>query len=351
MSGMVVTWYADAKGGASAPELEECVDWYADTLDETIKLLRAAWKAMKVRAKMIKKLTQAGFRGQRVIYLGDKAFPFLQLILDEAQEFLKHSIVARLVKALLRMGNQCAIGVDLITQVPLLVELGGASGDGGAEVIRAMAKAGNVAVYRTDESFTGRVALGADLDVDPSELPRIPGVCYIAGNTARSAMCRGLYAEPDQLFALLGDTPVMTLDEASARAAGEDYAARHQRARDADVDPEAMDLGDLEAELAVLLGERLPGQDAPGQAETSLTVKQVVYDVVPDAGGPIKRDQITVDIAAKGLDPSKSAVDQALRWWCDQSHLYQPSRGYYDLITREGGEDPPALPAEAGASV
>lgn len=348
-SQMFVNWYGDGKDGASAPELEPFVDWYADTLDETIKMLRAAWKVMKVRAKKIKKLYQAAFRGQRVIYLGDKAFPFLQITLDEAQEFLKHPIVAKLVKALLRMGNQCGIGVDLLTQVPLLAELGGASGDGGAEVIRAMAKAGNVVVYKADETFTGRVTLTSDLEVDPKDLPRISGVCYIAGHTARSTMCRGLYAEQEQLFGLLADTPVLTLDEASARAAGEDYSTRHQRAQESEVEPEEMDLGDLEAELAVLLGERLPGQDAPGQTENSLTVKAAVYEVVKAAGGPIKRDQIGIDLAASGMNPSKSAVDQALRWWCERSHMERREHGHYDLISREGGEDTGAERVEQGA--
>jgi hypothetical protein len=338
-SGMFVTWYADGKNGASAPELEQHVDWYSDTLDETIKLSRAAWRVMKVRAKKIKQLHQEAFRGRRLIWLGDPELPFLQIILDEAQEFLKHPVVAKLVKALLRMGNECGIGLDLLTQVPLLVELGGASGDGGAEVIRAMAKSGNVAVYKADESFTGRVTLTSDLEVNPSDLPRIPGVCFVASHTARSAVCRGYYADKEQMFAWLTDMPVLSLDAASARAAGEDYATRQQRADDNVVAPEDIDLSDLEAELAVLLGERLPGQPAPGQAVNALTVKQAVFEVVKDAGGPVKRDQIATELAARGQNPSKSAVDQALRWWCERSHIHQPGHGLYDLINREGTEN------------
>jgi hypothetical protein len=351
LSGMFVTWYADGKGGASAPELETYVDWYADSVDETIKMLRAAWKVMKVRAKTIKKLHQAAFRGQRAIYLGDRAFPFLQIVIDEAQESLKQPIVAKLVKALLRMGNECGIGVDLLTQVPLLVELGGSSGEAGAEVIRAMAKAGNVAVYKADETFTGRVTLTSELEVDPSQLPRIPGVCYVAGHTARSAMCRTYYVTKEALFGWLVDAPVMTLEAASARAAGEDYVTRYQRAQDSEVEPEEMDLGDLNAELAVLLGERLPGQAAPGQVQSSLTVKQAVFEVVKSAGGPIKREQIGDALAANGAAPSKSAVDQALRWWCEQSHMERTEHGHYDLISREGGEDTDAQPVEQGAPV
>lgn len=341
LSGMFVVWYGDGKDGASAPELEDHVDWYCDSADETIQMLRAAWKVMKVRARIVKKLHQAAFRGEHVILLGSAQLPYLQIVLDEAQEFLKHPIVARLVKALLRMGNEVAMGMDLLTQVPLLHELGAQAGDGGAEVIRAMAKSGNVVVYKAEDNFTGTVTLTSSLSVNPRDLPPLQGSCYVAAHTARAAVCRGYYASKAALHGWLKDAPLVELDVPSARAAGEDYVTRFRRAVDNDIAPEEIDLGDLDAELAMLLGEALPGHDAPGGAEKALTVRQAVLDVVRAAPGPIRREQITTDLAARGLTAAKSTIDQALAWWRKLGHIDNPEHGLYELVTRETSDPVP----------
>lgn len=343
MSEMFVVWCADGKEGASAPELDGRVDWYATSMNETIRMLRAAWKVMKVRAKMIRAFHQAAFRGEKVIHLGSRAFPLLQIVLDEAQVFLRHPVVARLVKLLLQMGNECGIGVDLLTQVPLLTELGGSSGQGGAEVIRAMAKSGNIAVYRAEDTFTGRVTLASDTHVDPKSLPRIPGSCYLAGHTIRTAVCRGYYVSKAELHEWLQQAPHVPLDEASTRAAGEDYAARHQRAAETNVAPEAVDLGDLDTELAILLGERPPTQPTT-TAAADTTVKKMVFEAVKANAGPMKRADIITALLADGHKASDSAVNQALAWWCKYGHMERTAdHGHYDLINRE-----PATPAPAG---
>jgi hypothetical protein len=333
LSGMFVVWYADGQAGASAPELDGAVDWYADSREETVRMLKAAWKVMKARSKAMKQMMQAAFRGEKVIYLGSPAFPLLQIILDEVQEFLTDKIVAKLVKGLLRMGNKVGIGVDLITQVPLLSELGAQSGDTGAEVTRAMAKAGNMAIYKAEEGFTGRVTLGHGVEVDPRLLPDVPGACHI--NDGRTVWCRTLYITMSKLAAALDGTATLTLEDASARAAGSDYASRHQRAADNQTPADQIDLDDLDAELAVLLGERMPGQPAPGTAAKSLTIKQAVFEAVKAHGGPMKRDEVDQALAAMGVTASKSSVDQTLAWWVDRGHLDRPSHGHYDLVTRE----------------
>lgn len=337
-SQMYAVWYADGKEGASAPELEGRVDWYATTVNEVIRMLRAAWKAMKVRKSIVKKLHQAAFRGKKVIHLGHRAFPMLQIVLDEAQEFLRNKIVVKLAKALQRMGNEVGIGVDIATQVPLLNELGGESGDGGAEVIRDTARAGNQAHYKAENNFAGTVELADGVKVSPKSLPEEPGWCYISGYESRTVKCKTYYASKAALFGWLNEVPVVTLDEASARAAGEDYATRHQRAKDADVAPEEVDLKDLDTELAILLGEMVPGQQEPGAAADALDVKQAVFNAVKASNGPMKRADIITAVAAQGKQASDSAIAQALKWWCERSHLQQTSHGYYDLINREGAE-------------
>ena len=335
-SDMYAVWYADGKEGASAPELEGRVDWYAITVDETIRMLRAAWKVMKVRKRIVKQLQQAAFRGENVIHLGHQAFPMLQIILDEAQEFLRLKIVVKLVKAIQRMGNEVGIGVDIATQVPLLAELGGESGDGGVEVVRDTARAGNQAHYKAENDFSGKVELAEGVKVSPKTLPGGGGWCYISGYEVRAAKCKTLYASKSALAEWLADATVVTLDEASARAAGEDYATRHQRAEEADVAPEEIDLDDLDTELAILLGEQLPGQEKPGAVANALSVKEAVFNAVKANSGPMKRDEIVAAVAAQGKEASDSAINQALKWWCERSHLIKTGHGVYDLANREG---------------
>lgn len=338
LSSMFVVWYADGKGGASASELDGNVDWYITEAAECERMLRAAWKVMKVRTRIVKQLNQARFEGKQVLYMGALGFPILQIILDEAQLFLASKIMARLVKALLRMGNEVGIGMDLATQVPLLNELGAEAGDGGAEVIRSMAKSGNLGVYRAEDAFTGTVTVTSDLKVDPKSLPKEPGWCFLAGHTTRGLKCKSFYVTKDDLYQILIDAPVITLDDASARAAGDDYVTRHQRAKDSDVAPDQVDLQDLDDELAVLLGERLPGQPEPGAAATELSVREAVFNAVKGNSGPMKRADVIAAVAAQGKQASDSAVAHALKWWCERSHMDQTSHGYYDLINREGAE-------------
>jgi hypothetical protein len=341
LSSMFCVWYADGKEGASASELDGNVDWYVTSKAECERMLRAAWKVMKVRARIIKQLNQARFEGKQVLYMGALGFPMLQIVLDEAQEFLSSKIMAKLVKALLRMGNEVGIGMDLATQVPLLNELGAEAGDGGAEVIRSMAKSGNLGVYRAEDGFTGTVTVSNDLKVDPKALPKEPGWCFLAGHSTRGAKCKSFYVSKDALYALLHDAPVITLDEASARAAGEDYATRHKRAKDADIPPEEVDLHDLDDELGILLGERLPGQMDEGQAADELTVKQAVFNAVKDHGGPMKREEVIAAVAAQGKQASESSINQQLKWWCERSHMHKTGHGFYDLINRESAEPEP----------
>ena len=347
LSQMFCVWYADGKEGASAPELEDRVDWYATSVVECERMLRAAWRVMKVRKLAVKLLNQAAFRGEKVIYLGSLAFPMLQIILDEAQEFLRVKVIARLVKAILRMGNEVGMGMDLATQVPLLAELGAESGDGGAEVIRGMAKSGNLVVYRAEDGFTGTVTVNADLKVDPKTLPKEPGWCFVASHTVRGSACKTYYVSKGDLFEWLRDVPVVTLEEASARAAGEDYATRHQRAEEDSTVPEDIDLADLDAELAILLGEALPGQPAPGGVAEQMTVRQAVFNAVRDNRGVMERKDVIAAVAAQGKQASDSAVAQALAWWKDQGHMESAGHGRYDLISREGQDEQ----VPAGASI
>jgi hypothetical protein len=347
-SGLFVVWFADGQGGVSIPELMDpaidACDWPCSTREERMRMLRAAYKVMLARARKQSTKVWYDSHGNKRVGLGHweatPEEPFIQIIIDEAQEDLRDPHAVKLVKALERMGNKVGMGVDLLTQVPLLVELGGASGDGGAQVLRGMAKAGNVLVYRAEDSTTGMVTITQGVKVDPQALPAVPGMCYLIGHSLRTAPCRTYYVSEDNLGQWLRQTPKVTLDGFSARAAGEDYATRFER-RDEHVDGVG-DLEDLDLELAIVLGERIPGQDAPGMALEKLTIKQEIFNIVKAAGGPIKREQIITGLAERHVKASTSSVNQALTWWCERGHLESVAgqHGYYDLINREGEEQP-----------
>lgn len=347
LSGLFLLWFADGQEGVSAPDLMEFADWPGDSPDKTLRMLRAAWRIMKYRARLMKRLEWTDSFGNTRVGLGglsnlpaDHWFPMIQIQIDEAQEILRNPLAVLLVKALLRMGNKVGIGIDLFTQVPLLNELGGASGDGGAQVIRDMAKSGNVVVYRAENATTGMVAITNGMSVDPQQLPNVKGMCYVAGASARPTPARTYYASEDAMYHLLLNAPKVVLDEGSARAAGEDYANRFEDRGAASTADD--DLEDLDTELSILLGERLPGQDAPGSTLEKMTIKKAVLDAIRANGGPMKREEVGPALAAKGMTASPSTIAQALKWWCERGHMESVSgrHGYYDLINREGAEVP-----------
>lgn len=344
-TGFTVLWFCDGQGGVSIPELNEYADWSAYTRDETMRLLCAAYRVMIARARKQKKRKWKDSRGHNRIGLGHwratPADPFLLLLVDEAHEVLRNPLAVRLIKAILRMGNKVGIGVDLITQVPLLNELGGESGDGGAQVVRAMAKAGNVMVYRAEDATTGMIALTNGMSVNPQELPPGGGMLYLAGATVRPMhSCTHGVAE-DDLYHWLSQLDMAPLDEFSARAAGEDYATRRQRAADAEVAVDELDIEELDNELAILLGERLPGQEKPGAVADKMTINEAVFNALKASGGPMKREEIITAVVAQGKTASESSIAKALTWWRNHGHIeaVDGRHGYYDLVTREGQDE------------
>lgn len=337
-SGIFVTWFADGQDGVSIPELRGQVDWYGDSHEKALRMLRAAFKLMKGRIRGQRGRGWTDSLGNTRTGLGHweatPEDPFVQIMLDEAQEILRDPVAVKIIKALLRMGNKVGIGLDLITQVPILNELGAESGDGGAQVIRGMAKSGNLVMYRAEESSTKTAVVANGVIVDPQQLPHASGMCYLLNeHQSRSTHARTFYVTEDELWSLLDMIDALPLDPPSAEAAGEDYANRHAAAAGDSGD----DDGDLDAELSILLGERLPGQDAPGSSQEKLTIKNHVFEAVRKNGGPMKREDILAAVtAAMGRRPSDSAINQALKWWGERGHLEPTAdHGFYDLVGRD----------------
>lgn len=339
-SGLFVIWYIDGQEGQSSPDLAEEADWAATTRDETQRMLRAAWRIMRARSRYLARArwtdSQGNARRGFKDFPASPDFPFLQIEIDEAQETLKDPRAVKLIKDLMRKGNKNGIGVDLITHVPLLSELGGASGDGGAEVIRDMAKSGNAIVFRTGSSFTGRVTLGAGMEVDPQTLPaQPPGMCYLAGHSLRPAPVRTWYlADPYQHFAA-AHSPA--LDQLSAAAAGEDYLSRHNRLTQLDAGAEEQpDWVSLDAELAEELGETPGRTQAAGSGAERLSCMQVVFAILGESSSELSLEEIIYATGRRGRQYSKSAVYQALKALDAAGKITQPRHGHYQRIPEPG---------------
>lgn len=337
-SGLFVIWYIDGQEGQSSPGLVEEADWAATSRDEALRLLKASWRVMRARSRYLARARWTDARGNprrgHKDFPASSGFPFIQVVIDEAQEILKDARAVRLIKDLMRKGNKNGIGVDLVTHVPLLSELGAASGDGGAEVIRDMARSGNAIVFRTGSAFAGRVTLGPGMEVDPQSLPaEPPGMCYMAGHSLRPAPVRTWYLEDPYEHLAGNERP--DLDELSARAAGEDYATRNARLGELDA---AADFGAglefLDAELATELGESpVATQPIRSTGAERLSCIQTVLAILGEASGDMSLEEIISSTARHGRQYSKSAVYQALKALNENGKVNQPRHGHYLRVT------------------
>ncbi|MEV6133197.1 DNA/RNA helicase domain-containing protein [Streptomyces violaceusniger] len=248
----IVTWLADLKKGQSVPEANGHVEWRATTPQEAIHQLRAAVRVAEDRMDRYAKLGRTAF-------IPDDPDPLLFVVLDEANRLLEKSSryrkeAAALIKDLSRAGRSVGVGVIIAAQASHLEELGG------SDTLRAMIKEGEVILLRWTSSlmrqlvsdgllpqgvrlqpipkYLGGVKLRSRFDTsgheDGASRPGTQGSAYhVTGEHPMSlfrfsrvgsiAATRGL--DP-QILALYGDGPVPTIEAASVKLAGEQYAIR-----------------------------------------------------------------------------------------------------------------------------
>lgn len=316
LSGFSLVWFLDGMGGNSMPHLLDGVDDFGLTLYHWRRILRNALKLRSIRTRR-----QAANRLGCFYATHDD--PFVQIIIDEAHKVLADPVCARAVKALLQEGEKVGIGVDLVTQVPLQAELGDQSGTGTGHVIRALVKNGNIAVFKTGSSWTGQVTVG-HWSVNPEMLPQDPpGMHYLyaAGANSRQLFVRKIrVADPAgwAADALTLAVHLHQLDVHFIDGTDGDYSRRGQFKAEQLRKPDTENLShaDLAEEIAAVTGEAGPAalqaaKDAPAGA-VPVTAQGACMALISE-GGPVKRADIPKRLSEKGLDYSKSSLDQALR--------------------------------------
>jgi hypothetical protein len=348
-SEIFVIWYGDGQEGASAPGIRDHVDWYATRREEVVTMLKSAWKVAKARQRHDLGVTWTDSHGYqrtgRGFWPATSAEPFLQVILDECQELLSDARVAKLVKALQRLGPKCGIGVTLVTQEWLMHETGGSSGDPGAQTIRSFAQTGLVVLFRSGSDINANALGGALAGVNPRTLPDEPGWCYLISRGTRPVPARLYHIDPDDIYDRMSRIACKaSLEALAVTAGGQDYAERWQRLSSIPAADAEGGLDDIEAELDLLLNGPQAGGESTRAGLVGLPVKQAVLEVVR-RHGPIKRADVDAALVEGGRTASKSAIDQALASWARTGHLVS-SQGTWDIPDRQ---DQAAGDAEAGA--
>jgi len=302
-SGMFQVILLDGQGGASIPALTAHVGWAAYREDEWQRALTAILRLGVARTRLI------SARGMSCwdLSLG----PFVQVFLEEAHKILLDPVSLLAVKFGIQELEKVAIGFDLSTQVPSQVELGSKSG---AKVLRDLASSGNVTLHRTGGQFAASVLVG-EMEVFPHLLPQIPGMCHPLGYSMRTAPARGIRAaDPLEWAHLFSPAPFTPLDIEALDGTEAAWGGRHERLAGHMKDPSVhgLDLGSVEREVAVMLGQVQEDQP-PSNAERAEKVKisDHVWEVVTELG-PIKREDIIPELKKRGVECHVSSVDQAL---------------------------------------
>lgn len=297
LSEMVTTWYIDPQGGQSGPEIVPLVDWAATDCEQAIDMLRAAERVMTARSRyMGQVLKQRNF-------VPAKDFPLLSIVIDEAHVLLKHpeykAEAVPIIERLCQMGRKCGISIILVTQVPLLDQLGN------SEVIRSQLQAGNVVVFRTAGSMTGQLAFQG-LPVRPDRIPSVfangqgsGGLCYLVSAMSRESAARTLYVKDGERVATEAARYQAPLDRVSAAAAGQVYADRPRGG-------DGMSADDLIAQLSDD-GTIQPAPQAPAAPASSgvgpspapaangngeLTPSSVILEVLAAAATPLSNGHV-----------------------------------------------------------
>lgn len=247
--GLIVSRVGDPQWGQSFGDWQNHVDWFAPTLDEILIMLQKTEREMYARNYKFSRTKWYDNRTRRW-RTGIKDFkatpdmPLIVITIDEAHVVLKDQEAARIVANLGKMGRKVGIKLRLITQVPLLQELGNNM------AIRDAVAAGNVVVFRTANRLSGEVAFSGGIDrARPHEIPRewpegvakpgqetTAGLGYALGPASRSAIMRSFYPgdmidwiyQGDDEWGIPGELDLTT------RRAGVGYEDRHKRLAELD---------------------------------------------------------------------------------------------------------------------
>lgn len=237
MSRLIVVWLIDPQLGQSLPAWNAHVDWTALGVEQAMVMLRCFKTVMMARSAHMATLEWTDDKGRPRVgkdhYTLNPVMPLHYLVLEEAHQLLTHPTygpeAVKLLEDAGKMGRKTGSGICLINQMPGLEELGG------SQTLRSMVSSGNVVVHRTSDRVTTGMAFSGAMPVEPNKLPRkfpdgssTHGLGYLLGAAARQAAMRTYLV--DDPYGIATSLPALPLDPASANAAGEVYARRHDPA-------------------------------------------------------------------------------------------------------------------------
>ena len=196
-SGFIYPVVLDPQEGQSLPDWQDQVP-YAAGIDECMEMLTLLHQAMFARSRALAKMTWDDDGHTRRMNFFDRnltGWPLVRIVADEMHMLLtgegkdatRAAEAIALVKDIGKLGRKTGTGIDLVTQVPSLEELG-------SQVLRAMLRGGNVICLRTADSVSGGMM---GLPADPSMIPQyFPdgsftyGLGYVLGPDRRQAIAR-----------------------------------------------------------------------------------------------------------------------------------------------------------------
>ncbi|WP_181764082.1 hypothetical protein [Streptomyces albidus (ex Kaewkla and Franco 2022)] len=317
-SPLTVSWVIDPQRGQSLPDWQDAVDWFADSVAEGKKLLKAAQREMYRRNKLLARMEWTDEKGRlrrgKASFTPTEELPLLCLTIEEAHAVLADPANVKIVEDLAKMARKCGIKLRLVTQVPLLSQLGNSM------TLRDMVAAGNVVVLRTANRLSGQVSFNGTIPADPHALPRefpdgtsSSGLGYSLGPQARSSVMRTHYVEDPFEWATTGETTALPAD--AVESVGKDYATWRQRRDEEWSTPEPEVLEEpVEEEPAAAFAPVVPADDSAKDAI---------------CGYLAERGQVRTGVIAHDLDIPLPTVSQSLRRLANEGRVTRVRHGVW----------------------
>lgn len=310
--GLMASWICCPQGGQSFPDWMDHVALSVDTPRGGAQLLEMAVAVMRARSDYMAKMRWVDDKGRnrrgKGFFEPTVEMPLLRITIEESPDVMAVKGAVENAKTLANMGRKTGIGVDFVTQMPLLSELGNSA------PLRAGLTSGNVVVFRTADRLSGQVSGLTALDngsVDPYRIPKqfadgshTGGLGYTLGGSVRPAMMRSYYDPDPYEWATAGET--VQLDDLSSDAAW--HVGRGLTVQ-------------VPASLAV--EEPAP---VPAVPEGPTTVREAVLVFLRG------REVASTSVIARGVDASMSTVSTTLKRLTEEGLVAKERVGTWSAV-------------------
>jgi hypothetical protein len=213
-SPLISSFVIDPQGGQSLPAWKKATAEFATTAAEGTDLLEHAVDIMYSRNKTLSEEIWYDAKGRqregKDYFEPTPERPLISITIDEAQIVFADPRAVVAAEQLAGMARKCGLILRVITQLPLLAQLGNSM------YLRGQLAAGTVIVLRTAERLSSQVAFnGALPGADPCTLPRewpdgttTAGLGYLLGATSHPGMFRADYLDRENVYdwATAGET-------------------------------------------------------------------------------------------------------------------------------------------------